>query len=210
MLVSTQSNKSLEIFVCPPLPASEKEGSAFTPISIGNEESPVVKVSSSLVRNPTLPTRHIPLSPGYQRPEEPTLKDWDGAAMYNLTLHLPDDFTPSNMSLNLGIDYAGDAGRILFEGKLLTDNWFSGYRPTEGGFEVGLSYLSQEHPGLLKNGANMTLLVLPMNRSALENNVFLQKVYWPKFSKNNSIAMELKGLETVVSKQLIVQLFQNK
>ena len=75
------------------------------------------------------------------------MKDWDGAAMYNLTLHLPDDFNPSNMSLNMGIDYAGDAGRIMFEGKLLTDNWFSGYRPTEGGFEVGLSYLSHEHLG---------------------------------------------------------------
>ena len=31
----------------------------------------------------------------------------------------------------------------MFEGKLLTDNWFSGYRPTEGGFEVGLSNLYQ-------------------------------------------------------------------
>eukprot|EP00944_MAST-04C_sp_MAST-4C-sp1_P010268 g10268.t1 len=211
LLVNTQSGKSLEIFVCPPPPGrSTLAGSAFARILIDNEESPRVKVSSSLVRNPTLPTRHIPLSPGYQRPEEPTLKDWDGAAMYNLTLHLPDDFNPSNMSLNMGIDYAGDAGRIMFEGKLLTDNWFSGYRPTEGGFEVGLSYLSHEHPGLLKNGANMTLLVLPMNRSALENNVFLQKVYWPKFSKNSSIAMELKGLETIVSKQLVVQVFQKE
>ena len=209
LLVSTQSEKPLEMFVCPPPSGrSSSAGSAFARISIDNEESPTVKVSSSLVRNPTLPTRHIPLSPGYQRPEEPTLKDWDGAAMFNLTLHLPDDFTPSNMSLRMGIDYAGDAGRILFEGKLLTDNWFSGYRPTEGGFEVGLSYLSHEHPGLLKNGANMTLLVLPMNRSALENNVFLQKAYWPKFSKNSSIAMELMGLETIVSKQLIVQVFQ--
>ena len=104
----------------------------------------------------------------------------------------------------------GDAGRLLFEGKLLTDNWFSGYRPMEGGFEVGLSYLSHEHPGLLKNGANMTLLVLPMNRSALENNVFLQKVYWPKFAKNNPIAIELKGLETTVSKQLVVQVLQKE
>ena len=211
MLVSTQSGKPLEMFVCPPPPGRPSSaGSAFAPISIGNKGPPMVKVSSSLVRNPILPTRHIPLSPDLQKPEEPTLKDWDGAAMYNLTLQLPDDFTPSNMSLTMGIDYVGDAGRILFEGKLLTDNWFSGYRPTEGGFEVGLSYLSHEHPGLLKNGANMTLLVLPMNRSALENNVFLQKVYWPKFAKNNPIAIELKGLETIVSKQLVYQVFQKE
>ena len=81
-------------------------GSAFARISIENEELPAVKVSSSLVRNPALPTRNIPLSPDNQKPEEPTLKDWDGAAMFNLHCISPDDFTPSNMSLRMGIDYA--------------------------------------------------------------------------------------------------------
>ena len=40
-----------------------------------------------------------------------------------------------------------------------TDNWFSGYTSEQGGAVVGLSYLAAENPGLLADGAELTLMV---------------------------------------------------
>ena len=51
--------------------------------------------------------------------------------------------------LRLAIQYDGDSARFLFKGKLLADNWFSGYDVGPGQMEVGLSYLSEENSGLI-------------------------------------------------------------
>jgi hypothetical protein len=97
----------------------------------------------------------------------------------------------ASWELTLAIDYAGDAARVYFKDRLLTDNWYSGYRG-DGALQVGLSYLSGENPGLLEDGAQLTLLVLPLKKSTLEpaadpevallpeGKVFLQKEYWPE------------------------------
>ena len=106
--------------------------------------------------------------------------EWDAAAEYELTVSLPGDFQENQTELILSVGYRGDAARVYFNGRLLTDNWFSGYEG-DGNLQVGLSYLSAENPGLLTDGAKLTVLILPIKKSTLagtttkgEGQIFLQ------------------------------------
>ena len=64
-----------------------------------------------------------------------------------LTLPLTADLLDTNKTeLILAIPYEGDALRVYYKDKLLTDNWFSGYTSEQGGAVVGLSYLADENP----------------------------------------------------------------
>jgi hypothetical protein len=92
---------------------------------------------------------------------------------------------------------------VYFKDRLLTDNWFSGY-VSEGAMEVGLAYLSEENPGLLEDGAVLTLLIL-LKKSTLdgtalkgEGSVFLQKSFWPNFGGNESV-LRLNGARWVAT-----------
>jgi len=80
----------------------------------------------------------------------------------------------------LAVDYVGDAARIYFGERLLTDNWYSGYKG-EGAMEVGLNYLAGENQGLLDAGAILSLWILPLKKSELETKTYLQKRLWPSF-----------------------------
>jgi hypothetical protein len=80
----------------------------------------------------------------------------------------------------LAVDYVGDAARIYFGERLLTDNWYSGYKG-EGAMEVGLNYLAGENQGLLDAGTILSLWILPLKKSELETKTYLQKRLWPSF-----------------------------
>ncbi len=104
------------------------------------------------------------------------MDDWlSGAAIYNITIpparvnmNSSDDYT----ELRVAIDYEADAARLYSpRGKLLTDNWFSGYT-ADGRMEVGLTFLASENPGISvfaesSRGTNLTLFVLPLKKDPL-------------------------------------------
>ena len=142
------------------------------------------------------PARKIPLLNASGKPQEPTAEDWLGAEEYIVEINLPDNFNSSTTEVRLAIDYVGDAARIYFGNKLLTDNWYSGY-VSNGRFEVGISYLADENPGLLKSGSKLQLLLLPIKEKSLQNIIYLQQRLWPNFNASNT-ALKLLSVEPIV------------
>jgi hypothetical protein len=119
--------------------------------------------------------------------------------LFVLLVHLLDT---SKTELILAIPYQGDALRVYYKDKLLTDNWYSGYSSEQGGAVVGLSYLADENPGLLADGTELTLMILPLKKESLEADVFLQKRLWPDFgsgSTNGSAVLSLPPLKWLVT-----------
>lgn len=80
------------------------------------------------------------------------------------------------------VDYVGDAARLYYGQKLLTDNWFSGYG-NPGNMQIGLSYLAAEYGFPLGTGGTESFLleVLPLTQHALQTVVYLDSDYWPAF-----------------------------
>lgn len=186
------------------------------------------------------PARVIPLARSHKA-QEPNMTDWEGAAHYTVTVSLAGGLA-NTTELLLAVDYIGDAARVYYKDRCLTDNWFSGWvrcsacigingrwqalacvaawllplcflvlplaavadgsaaRPCryngQGQLEVGLSYLAAENPGLVTDGAVLDLYVLPLQRSALESNVFLQPSLWPDFG-GNSTALAVDAIRAI-------------
>ena len=65
--------------------------------------------------------------------------------------------------------------------------------------QVGITYLAGENPGLLAPGAQLDLWVLPLKKASLEDNVFLQRRFWPRFPANNETVATVEAVrwETV-------------
>jgi hypothetical protein len=168
----------------------------FTKHHVADTELPDIPVPKVALVKPATSPRAVSVNPHSKKAQEPTAEEWKAAAEYNITLSLPkgwEGHDNQTTELVLAIDYAGDAARVYFKDRLLTDNWFSGY-VSEGAMEVGLTYLSEENPGLLEDGAVLTLLILPLKKSTLdgtalkgEGSVFLQKSFWPDFGGNASV-----------------------
>jgi len=127
--------------------------------------------------------------------QEPTIAEWLGAAVYHLTL--PDATPAQGGDYRLSIDYVGDSARVYFGGRLLTDNWYSGYSG-DGAMEVGLNYLAGENPGLLAAGASLELWILPLKKSDLLRDIYLQERLWPAFGEDDAVLVlnnvTVKGL----------------
>jgi hypothetical protein len=119
-----------------------------------------------------------------------------------LTLHSAatsaDLLNTNKTELILAIPYQGDALRVYYKDTLLTDNFYSGYSSEQGGAVVGLSYLAGENPGLLADGVELTLMVLPLKKESLEDDVFLQQKLWPDFGSNGT-ALSLPALKWLVT-----------
>ena len=111
--------------------------------------------------------------------QEPTAAEWAAAAVYTVQHFVPAGLTNAS-ELLLAFDYAGDAARVYYKDRLLTDNWFSGYRG-DGQLEVGISYLAGENTGLLDPDAELTVLILPLKESTLGKDVWLQPRLYPTF-----------------------------
>ena len=189
--------------ICPPLSDLRLDDSTALPfeadgvftkftLSVPPIELPPPKVA--LVRSAG-PPRKIPINPRSHKPQEPTSREWDAAARYSITLCKPPTLAGRSLELRLKIDYAADAARVYFGDVLLTDSWFSGYQ-ADGGLEIGLSYLVGERPALLDEGAELTLLILPLTREALDSNVFLQTAFWPDFGSALSV-VEVKAAQMI-------------
>ncbi len=144
------------------------------------------------------PARKIPLvnGTGHGKPQEPSAEDWLAAEEYDVEINLPDNFNSSTTEVRLAINYVGDAARVYYGNKLLTDNWYSGY-VNDGRCEVGLSYLAEENPGLLKKGSKLRLLLLPLTEKALQDIVYLQPALWPKFNGSKTV-LKLITLEPIL------------
>jgi beta-galactosidase len=74
---------------------------------------------------PAGPPRVIPRRGGSGKPREPNATEWAAAAVYTLTVHLNGTQTiRDGDEVRLAIDYAGDAARVYYGTRLLTDNWY--------------------------------------------------------------------------------------
>ena len=185
------------LLVCPPPAGGTGVFGAVVDLPALDPPRPAVR----LVKPFATPVREIPVVKSSGKPREPDLDDWLGAAEYEINVTLP-----PGAEWRLRVDYAGDAARVLFEDRLLTDNWYTGYE-TSGGLEVGLSFLADENPGLLGGTTTLRLLVLPLQKKALEDNVFLDEKLWPAFTlANGSLALELKGVEVLAVRPASVNL----
>ena len=190
----------------------------FTPLTILEEASSKIKTSRDGVFTrlhvpvQTRPLPHVSwtlrkesnmLRPLINAPssktQEPTCEDWNKyASEYDVTINFT-SYNPRD-ELRLAVQYDGDSARFLFKDKLLADNWFSGYDVGPGQMEVGLSYLSEENPGLLPDDLNdgsfavgCTLKILPLNRSVIDSRIYIQSGHWPNFNESG-IALGVRNL----------------
>ena len=178
------------------------------------------------------PPRHVQINPHSHKAQEPTAAEWELAAKYTITLSFPypagdtegctADHCPrgwlrhnnASTELTLAIDYQGDAARVYYKDRLLTDNWYSGYRG-DGALQVGLTYLAGENPGILEDGAELSLWVLPLKKSTLqpaadpgvpEGKVFLQQAFWPDFGGASSV-LNVTALRWLVTARVPLAIF---
>ena len=128
------------------------------------------------------PARNV--SQGGKQAREPTMEEWAAAAVWNLTL--TEAIPTTGGDYKLRVDYAGDAARLYFSDRCLTDNWQSGYK-SEGAMEVGLNFLAGENPGLLEKGAQLQLWILPITKYDLSKpHIWLEPRLWPDFGGADS------------------------
>ena len=164
-------------------------------------------------RAAAMPPRDVPKASS-KKAREPTGAEWGGAAQWALEVDYPagagaalagvGNFSGgSALELRLAVDYAGDAARLTTAGgKLLTDNWYTGYRG-DGAMELGLSYLAGEEPALLPPFAagaspNLTLSVLPLRKADLLTQVFVDGAAWPDFNlANGTVALALRSVRVL-------------
>ena len=205
--------ETTEVFVCPGLSnthignAMPKPVFSRLQVKLPRVDGVHIPYSVTLVRPAPMPPREVPLAPS-GKPKEPTMDDWlSGAAIYNITIpparfniKSADDYA----ELRVAIDYEADAARLYSpRGKLLTDNWFSGYT-ADGRMEVGLTFLASENPGMSMSanssqGFNLTLFVLPLKKETLEKKVWLQTQYWPSFAQQNgTVALHVADVRPIV------------
>jgi hypothetical protein len=120
--------------------------------------------------------RKIPV--GVQKvAESPVDKDFDNAAIWQITV--PKDYDYTKKDIFLYINYIGDVTRLYSDETLLTDNFYNGKS-----FEINLRYFKDK----IKDGT-LILKILPLQKDA--------PIYLPveiDFKEKNSIA----GVENVV------------
>ena len=179
----------------------------FSNISVDVGPVVVPKARWTLTQPPA-PARELPINTRTKKAQEPHASEWGAAAHYSVMLADPKcpvsqdtcaRFQPaakmqqSNVDLRLGVDYHADSARVYLEKRCLTDNWFSGY-VGDGQLQVGLDYLAGENPGIWST--NLTLLMLPIKKSSLENHVFLQKALWPDFGTADTVC-DLRSIDVI-------------
>ena len=82
---------STEVWACPPLPATTNAATTdgvFEKYTLDTPQ-PKIPVPTATLVTPAGPARTIPMSP-HHKAQEPTMEDWDAAAIYSVKLSLPD------------------------------------------------------------------------------------------------------------------------
>ena len=171
---ATSRDSSLAVSICPPngvtltasgIPVPTSADGAFMKFSVPIAKPPRITTTVALTRAAG-PPRDIPMASSH-KPREPNATEWNAAAVYTVTLHVEDGgAVPPFTEVRLAVDYDADCARVYYGDRLLTDNWFSGYKG-DGACEVGLSYLAGENAGLLQDGATLTVLLLPLKKVRL-------------------------------------------
>ena len=179
----------------------------FSNISIDVGPVVVPKARWTLTQPPG-PARELPINKRTSKAQEPHASEWGAAAHYSVMLADPKcpvsqdtcaRFQPaakmqqSNVDLRLAIDYHADSARVYLDKRCLTDNWYSGYAG-DGQLQLGLDYLAGENPGIWST--NLTLLMLPLKKTSLEQHVFLQKVLWPDFGTADTVC-DLRSVDVI-------------
>ncbi|MGA2232679.1 MAG: beta-galactosidase [Tepidisphaeraceae bacterium] len=111
---------------------------------------------------------------------QPVDADFDAAAAW--TIKLPPDANQSR-KLILRANYVGDVARYYLDGKLLTDNFYTG-----GPFDIGLDRFG---PDVYSKG--LTLKILPLRKDAP---IYLEQEAKPDFGDQDSI-VKLNGIEVL-------------
>ena len=160
----------------------------FQRVSVPFPVLAVSKPTLTLVRQ-AAPARDVPKAPS-GKAQEPTGQEWGLAQQWTVDLHLP-PAVPNGTELRLAVQYRGDSARFSQGESLVTDNWFSGYAG-HGQFEVGLSYMAGEYPGLLRGGpgrlaANLTLSVLPLKKADVGRIIYIQEEHMPDFEGKDQV-----------------------
>jgi len=137
-------------------------------------------VKTELIR-PAGPAREIPMSTGKSPVAiAPTDADFMNAAVWKIVL-------PAKLDLNLHpilrIHYVGDVARLMLNGKLIEDNFYSGRE-----FDLGLNRYAPE----ILTG-DLRLEILPLRRDAP---VFLEPKARPDFGTNETL-LKLQSAEIV-------------
>lgn len=199
------ATEQLTVLMCPSVASLHVVGGAavpahtegvFTSFSFAQAAPKLPQTLETKLTKHAGPPRQIPRAPS-GKPQEPTAEEWLAAAEYTVELDQVAAYIHGSAEVRLAIDYAADCARIYLGERLLTDNWLSGYYGTDGAMEVGLSYLSGEL--LLNKSATLRLVLLPLRRSSLETDIWLQPAHWPSFDGNESVcrldAVRVLGLQ---------------
>ena len=170
----------------------------FTKMTVNVGPTAALPTAKWTLKTAAGPPRDIPKQGGKQsgKAQEPTAEEWKAAAAYTVELvssaagnstsaTLFRDGPIANVALRLGIDYAGDSARMYLGDRCLTDNWYSGYH-TDGRMEMGLDYLAGENPDMW-SGKAFTFNLMPLKKSSLQTDVFLQQVLWPDFGGKDAV-----------------------
>jgi len=175
----------------------------FTKMTVNVGPTAPIPTAKWTLKKAAGPAREIPKA-NSGKAQEPTAAEWQAAASYTVELVAKASaeveagaakeaagLTPftgpiANVALRLGIDYAGDSARMYLGNRCLTDNWYSGYN-ADGRMEVGLDYLAGENPEMWSNKDGFTFNLLPLKKSSLQTDVFLQQVLWPDFDGKDAV-----------------------
>lgn len=169
--VSGNDPKSLSVEVYPALEKIPgKADGIFYQLRVPSmkKNSPTAKI---VLLKAAGPLREIPINAKTRLAMAPTDADFTNAAIWKIKL--------ANVDLDrdpiLRIHYVGDVARVMLNGKLLDDNFYSG-RP----FDLGLKRYAPQIPG-----GDLRLEVLPLRSDAP---IYLEPAARPNFNKAGSIA----------------------
>ena len=149
-----------------PLPASSSSGGGPTYFSLPQPYQPQVAVGFIKTREAG-PPRAVPqgkagVADAPDQDNEAGSKYFGAAAAYQINL-LPNGGAPyppniTQFDLRLRLNFTGDCARVFLNGRLMDDNFYNGQV-----MDIGLTRYA---PDVFAPGANITMLILPLSKTA--------------------------------------------
>ena len=187
--IDIKSNLAQASALVYPAPASSQRSGVFGSLTVAVPTA-TVTVSMTL-ESPAGPARDLPKAAS-GKAQEPTMAEWQAAQKYRLSVAgLPSD--PS-LDVRLRLNYDGDASRVYYQERCLTDSWYSGYR-VEGAPQLGLSYLKED--AQLPESFELEWWVLPLKKSSLVSEVYINPEVMPAFGAQD-LALNVTEPEVLV------------
>jgi hypothetical protein len=177
-------------FVYPP-PANSQSSGVFANLTAVVPASPPMTISVKL-ESPAGPARDLPVAPS-GKAQEPTIAEWQAAQKY--TLAVSGLLSDPKFDVRLRLNYQGDASRVYYQQRCLTDSWYTGYT-REGAPEVGLSYL-MEDAQLPETPFVLEWWVLPLKKASLATQVYINHEVLPEFDAQG-LALNISDPELII------------